>query len=92
MSMQIPCVTTYITGIPELINSGETSLLVPPSDVDALVGALDKLIQDPALAKRLGEAARVKVQADYDLPMNVGKLAAIFAERVQDSPRLGAPS
>lgn len=90
MSMQIPCVTTYITGIPELINSGETSLLVPPSDVDALVGALDRLIQDPALAKRLGEAARVKVQADYDLPMNVGKLAAIFAQRVQDSPRLGA--
>jgi colanic acid/amylovoran biosynthesis glycosyltransferase len=91
MSMQIPCVTTYITGIPELIISGETSLLVPPSDVDSLVGALDKLIQDPALAKRLGEAARIKVQADYDLPRNVGKLATIFAERVQDSPRLGAP-
>jgi colanic acid/amylovoran biosynthesis glycosyltransferase len=87
MSMQIPCVTTHITGIPELIANGQSGLLVPPSDVDALVEQLDRLIADPALAKRLGEAARLQVQAQYDLPGNVGKLAAIFAERVTDSPR-----
>jgi colanic acid/amylovoran biosynthesis glycosyltransferase len=88
MSMQIPCVTTHITGIPELIAHGQSGLLVPPSDVDALVEQLDRLIADPSLAKRLGEAARQQVQAQYDLPGNVAKLAAIFAERVVDSPRV----
>jgi colanic acid/amylovoran biosynthesis glycosyltransferase len=87
MSMQIPCVTTYITGIPELITSGETGLLSPPSDVDALVRQLDTLIQDPALAKRLGEAGRKKVLEDYHQGGNVAKLASIFTQRVKDSPR-----
>jgi colanic acid/amylovoran biosynthesis glycosyltransferase len=87
MSMQIPCVTTYITGIPELITSGETGLLAPPSDVDELVRQLDCLIQDPALAKRLGEAGRKKVLEDYHLEGNVEMLATIFTQRVKDSPR-----
>ncbi len=88
MSMQIPCVTTHITGIPELIKNGETGLLAPPSDVDGLVKQLDRLIQDPALAKSLGEAARKRVLEDYDLEGNVEKLATIFTQRVKDSPRL----
>jgi colanic acid/amylovoran biosynthesis glycosyltransferase len=88
MSMQIPCVTSHITGIPELITHDENGLLAPPSDVAGLVEQLDRLIADPALARRLGEAARRQVQQHYDLQDNVAKLAAIFAERVTDSPRL----
>jgi colanic acid/amylovoran biosynthesis glycosyltransferase len=88
MSMQIPCVTSHITGIPELITHDENGLLTPPSNVDGLVEQLDRLIADPALARRLGEAARTQVQMHYDLQGNVAKLAAIFAERVTDSPRI----
>jgi glycosyltransferase involved in cell wall biosynthesis len=88
MSMQIPCVTSHITGIPELITHGENGLLAPPSNVAGLVEQLDRLITDPALARRLGEAGRVQVQSHYDLQGNAVKLAAIFAERVTDSPRL----
>ena len=88
MSMQIPCVTSQITGIPELITHGQTGLLTTPSNVTGLVEQLDRLIADPALARRLGEAARVQVQTHYDLQGNAAKLAAIFAERVTDSPRL----
>ena len=88
MSMQIPCVTSHITGIPELITHEENGLLTPPSNVDGLVEQLDRLIADPALARRLGEAARTQVQQHYDLQGNVAKLAAIFAERVTDSPRI----
>jgi colanic acid/amylovoran biosynthesis glycosyltransferase len=87
MSMQIPCVTSHITGIPELITHDENGLLTPPSNVDGLVAQLDRLIADPVLARRLGEAARTQVQMHYDLQGNVAKLAAIFAERVTDSPR-----
>ncbi len=87
MSMQIPCVTSHITGIPELITHEQNGLLTPPSNVAGLVEQLDRLIADPALARRLGEAARTQVQMHYDLQGNVAKLAAIFAERVTDSPR-----
>jgi glycosyltransferase involved in cell wall biosynthesis len=88
MSMQIPCVTTHITGIPELIKSGETGLLAAPSDVDSLVQQLDRLIQDPALAKRIGEAGRTKVLRDYDIAGNVERLATIFTQRVKGALRI----
>jgi colanic acid/amylovoran biosynthesis glycosyltransferase len=82
MAMEIPCVTTHITGIPELITSGVEGLLVPPSNVDALVQALGRLMDDPALRVRMGRAARQRVVADYDLAVNVERLARIFEERL----------
>jgi glycosyltransferase involved in cell wall biosynthesis len=87
MSMQIPCVTTHITGIPELIDHEVCGLLARPSDPQSLADQIDRLILDPALARRLGEAARTSVTERYDLQANVAALAAIFAQRVLDSPR-----
>ena len=52
MAMGIPCVTTQITGIPELIRNGIDGMLVAPSDLDALVEALAKLMDDAALRER----------------------------------------
>ena len=92
MSMQIPCVTTQITGIPELITHGQSGLLARPSNVVSLVEQLDRLIADPALARRLGEAGRVQVLTHYELRANAAELARIFVERVADSPRLNPAS
>ncbi len=83
MAMEIPCVTTYIAGIPELIRDGEDGLLVPASDLDALVKALARLMEDEELRQRLGKSGRARVREHYDLRRNVERLAAIFAERVQ---------
>ena len=85
MAMEIACVTTHITGIPELIRHGIEGLLVAPSDVDGLVAALASLIDDPALRSRLGQAGRRRVLADYDLGANVDALAAVFRQRVPAS-------
>jgi len=82
MAMEIPCVTTHITGIPELIRHGVEGLLVAPSDVEGLVQALSSLLDDPDLGRRLGRAARSRVVSDYDLGANVDALAAIFRQRV----------
>ena len=84
MAMEIPCVTTHIAGIPELIRDGEDGLLVPPSDMDALVKALASLMDDTELRQRLGKSGRARVREHYDLRRSVERLAAIFAERVQD--------
>ena len=82
MAMQIPCVTTHITGVPELIEHGEHGLLVPPADLDALVQALRSLVEQPQLCDRLARAGRARVLADYDLPRNVSVFAKLLGERV----------
>jgi glycosyltransferase involved in cell wall biosynthesis len=83
MAMEIPCVTTHITGIPELIRDGIDGLLVAPSDLGALAGALARLMDDAGLRERLGKSGRARVVEQYDLRRSVERLAAIFAERVQ---------
>jgi glycosyltransferase involved in cell wall biosynthesis len=82
MAMQIPCVTTWITGIPELIRDGVDGLLVPPSDESALAFAIARLMDDMGLRERIGQAARLRVIEKYHLQKNVERLAAVFVERL----------
>lgn len=56
--MERPTVATRVGGIPEAVRHEETGLLVPPSDPEALAAAILRLIEDPALAERLGRAGR----------------------------------
>ena len=82
MAMEIPCVATWITGIPELIRSELDGLLVPPADEEALACAIARLQDDPALRERLGKAGRLRVSEKYDRGANVRRLAAIFEARL----------
>lgn len=84
--MEVPCVTTWITGIPELIRNGVDGLLVSASDDIALAAALAALQDDPELRRRLGAAGRARVIDQYNLPHNVERLAAIFRRRL-DPPK-----
>src|SRR5262249_20949455 len=63
MACGVPVVATAISGIPELIEDGVTGLLVPPDDPAALAGAIERLLGDPALRRRLGEAGQRRVFA-----------------------------
>lgn len=78
MAMEIPCVATFITGIPELIHTGQDGLLVPPSDPQELANAISRLIADPAEAERMGRAGRQQVIENFHLQKNAARLAAIF--------------
>jgi len=84
MAMEIPCVSTRITGIPELIRDGVDGLLVAPSDLDGLTVALSTLIDDDGLRGRLGKSGRARVVNFYDLNRSVEVLAKIFAEQISD--------
>jgi colanic acid/amylovoran biosynthesis glycosyltransferase len=83
MAMEIPCVSTHITGIMELIRNEVDGLLVAPSDLEGLTCALARLMDDPSLRERLGKSGRERVMEHYHLQRNVEKLAAIFIERVK---------
>ena len=83
MAMGIPCVSTNITGIPELIRDGIDGLLVAPSDLEALTDALRQLMDDEALRERLACSGRTRALDRYHLRRNVEELAGHFAERVK---------
>jgi glycosyltransferase involved in cell wall biosynthesis len=56
-----PVVASAVGGIPELVEDGVTGLLVQPGDVEALRAALERLLADPVLRRRMGRAARRRV-------------------------------
>jgi glycosyltransferase involved in cell wall biosynthesis len=82
MAMEIPCITTAITGVPELIRSGLDGLLVPASDSEGLTQAILQLVQDPALRQQLGQAGRIRVLSDYDLYKNTRHLFETLDRRI----------
>jgi glycosyltransferase involved in cell wall biosynthesis len=66
-------------GIQDLIEDGLNGLLVPPGDVDALANALEKLIADGNLRKRLSEAARLSVlEKGMTAPQMVENYKAVY--------------
>lgn len=82
MAMEVPCVSTNIAGIPELIGNGAEGLLVAPSDEGELAAAIARLMDDPDLRRRIGTAGRERVLREYDLTRNTRRLADIFARRL----------
>ena len=58
MALGIPCVATSIPALGAMIADGETGLLVPPGNPEALATALSRLLADPELGARIGEAGR----------------------------------
>ncbi len=85
MAMEVACISTAITGIPELIESGSDGLLVAPSDVDALARAIAVLMDDEMLRRALARQGRRKVAAAYNLTPNIDNLAGIFARRLTNA-------
>ena len=84
MAMEVPCVSTCIAGIPELICDGLDGLLVPPSSADALASAIQRLIEDPPLRRKLGVAGRKRVCEFYNLRKNIYSLALLFDRHLPD--------
>ncbi|MDX1622828.1 MAG: glycosyltransferase [Gemmatimonadota bacterium] len=67
MAARRPVVASDLSGIPELVEDGETGLLVPPENPTALANAVERLLSDPALRRRIGTVARKRVERDFRL-------------------------
>jgi glycosyltransferase involved in cell wall biosynthesis len=75
-------VGTWHGGIPEIIDDAVTGFLVPERDVDALADRLGRLLDEPALRARMGQAARAKMVSEYDGPARGRALEASYDEAV----------
>ena len=76
----VPVVAGRSGGIPELVRDGETGLLVDPEQAEPVAAALARLLVDPALATRLGSAARAAVERYYNWERVITDLRGIAAE------------
>lgn len=95
MASGLPVVASALSGIPELVESGWTGILVPPRDATALANALHTLYTDAPVRQRMGQAGRETVLREFDLRANTAALATLFltSSRRQDgTPHVeGAP-
>ncbi|MGO4112446.1 glycosyltransferase [Rhizobium ruizarguesonis] len=77
-SQRLVCVSTEVSGVPELLKNGENGLVVPPEDPALLARALEAAIRDPALRKRLGDAAESQVREHFDYHSSIRQLTGLF--------------
>ena len=75
-----PVVASRVGGIPEIVEDGVSGLLVPPGDVPALSGALQRLWADPALGRRLGETGRREVVPRFTWEALADRLDQVYRE------------
>jgi glycosyltransferase involved in cell wall biosynthesis len=76
MAMGVPVISTDISAIPELLEDGTNGLMVPADDQEALVSAIARLFDDPALCAALARAGRQAVLERFDVERNVRRFAS----------------
>jgi starch synthase len=72
-------------GIPEVVAEGETGLLVPPGDPEALAAALNTVLSDPDLAQAMGQAGRKRAIAEFGWTAIAAQTADLYAELANKS-------
>ena len=77
-SQGLACVSTQVSGIPELIEDGVTGLLVEQRDHEALAAAVARLMRDPDLRRRLGQAGLRRVRSRFSHSRGIDQLARRF--------------
>jgi colanic acid/amylovoran biosynthesis glycosyltransferase len=75
----VPVIAPGVAGIPELVLDGETGVLFPPSDWDALAEAMARLATNPGLCARVGERGRRKVIEQHEIARAIRPLLDRFA-------------
>lgn len=76
MALGRAVVATTVGGLPEVM--GDTGVLVPPVDPEALAAAIDRLAQDPGLRKAMGDRAAARARAEFDIGAVTGRLKAAY--------------
>jgi glycosyltransferase involved in cell wall biosynthesis len=80
MAAGVPVVATPVGGVPELVSDGETGLLVPPGDAEALAAAIGRLLAEPETARRLAANARARVEERFSERVMGERVLAVYED------------
>ena len=83
MSCGRPVIASRIGGIPDVVADGETGLLVPPGDIEALRSAMAELLANPELREQMGCAA-VQRAAQFSASAIVPRVERIYQELIEN--------
>lgn len=78
-----PVVATAVGGVPELVQDGVTGLLVRSGESSAMAEAISRLLDDPPLASRLGEAGRRRFEGAFGVEAAASTLTALYASALE---------
>lgn len=79
MAMERPVIAAAAGDSPEIVRHEQTGLLVPPGELDPLVAAVERLLDDPGLRARLGQAGRQMVISEYSRKVMLDATEAAYA-------------
>ncbi len=83
MAMGLPVVTTDVAGAKELVKDGNTGYVVPIGDADGLAAALLKIVEDPALRKRFGQAGRQRIESEFSFANRLRRIEDLYDALVE---------
>ena len=90
MACAMPVVCTELdTGTSYVNRHGETGLVVPPNDPQALAAAINRLLADPALRAQMGAKGRERVQKEFSIEVMIRKTISFYQEAMQGATRSG---
>jgi glycosyltransferase involved in cell wall biosynthesis len=78
LAVETPVIGTNLEGIPELIADGETGLLVPPRNPEALAQAMLRMVENPTRAKAMARAGRKVVEARFSTAIKLERTLALY--------------
>jgi len=78
MALEVPVISTKISGIPELIENGKEGFLVEPKNVEQLANAIKILLQDEDMRRKMGKRERKKIEEKFNIHKEVEKLLKIW--------------
>ena len=87
MAAGLPVVASDVGGVAEAVADGETGLLVAPGDVDALAGALERLLADAALRRAMGSAGRARAASHFDLARFRAAHVQVYERALAEGPK-----
>ncbi len=88
-----PAVSTHLSGVAELVVDGETGLLAPPEDAEAIAAAIARLDADTDLRERLGRGAAKHVAAEFSDDVNIERLERVIIDAAaRDQTWAAAPA
>jgi len=87
MAAETACVSTTVSAVPELITDGEDGLLVPPREHEPLAEAIEALLHDDDLRKRLAKRGSETVVENFDIGRSIDKMEALFESLSQSASK-----